>query len=133
MLRAAIYAKDLNRLADFYAALLDLTVIDREPGEFACLAPADAVFELNVVAVPAAIAAQIVISDPPERREATPIKLSFVVSDLAATRKRARDLGGILDDAPTEWTWRGTSRCNGVDPEGNVFEVFAPLELGGER
>ncbi|NJN20074.1 MAG: hypothetical protein HC812_01245 [Leptolyngbya sp. RL_3_1] len=57
-----IYAKDYQRLVDFYAAMLQLQIIERED-DF-CLIGGDR-FELVIVQAPADIAKQISISHPP--------------------------------------------------------------------
>jgi predicted enzyme related to lactoylglutathione lyase len=51
------------------------------------------------------------------------MKPSFAVDNLHAVRRRAPELGGAVDDAATEWSWRGMVHCDGHDPEGNVFQL----------
>jgi predicted enzyme related to lactoylglutathione lyase len=45
------------------------------------------------------------------------------VASIAQARERAKALGGDMNDADTEWSFHGLTRCDGVDPEGNVFQV----------
>ena len=76
-----------------------------------------------IVRVPEAIATSITITSPPQRREDVPVKLFFVVPDLAVARERAVALGGELNPASREWEFQGYRVCDGVDPEGNVVQL----------
>jgi predicted enzyme related to lactoylglutathione lyase len=118
-----IYAKDLERVSRFYAELLGLSAVDARVGDFASLGSADGDLELSIVAIPDHTAGAIVISEPPERRERAAMKPSFAVDNLHAVRRRAPELGGAVDDAATEWSWRGMVHCDGNYPEGNVFQL----------
>ena len=120
---AAIYALDPVALADFYCAVAHLERVEEEPGFVALRAPA---IDLIVVRIRADIAAGIALASPPPRREDTPIKLVLPVDDLAAARESAAAHGGVVDPPEREWTWRGLTRCDGHDPEGNVFQVAMP-------
>jgi len=51
------------------------------------------------------------------------------VDSLAAARARVAMLGGRLDPADREWSARGFRACDGVDPEGNVFQLREPAGL----
>ena len=117
---AVLYAKDLQRLVDFYAAVTGLDVQSVQKG-FAVLGGEPS--RLVIVRIPKHIADAIDIATPPERREDTPIKLVFSVDDIAGVRNRAAELGGILDAVEREWEFEGARVCDGHDPEGNVFQV----------
>ena len=119
---AVIYAKDLDRVSRFYAGLLGLPIAEREPG-YVVLESAS--FQISVVAMAPAIAAQVSISSPPKRRESTAIKLCFAVPNLVAARENAALLGGQLNGPEHEWEFQGYRVCNGHDPEGNVIQVRA--------
>jgi predicted enzyme related to lactoylglutathione lyase len=121
---AVVYAKDMDRLSRFYSELAGLPIIQRDPG-YVLLASAS--FQLAVVAISPAIAAQITISSPPERREDTAIKLCFAVPSLPAARDAAVRLGGDLNGPEREWEFHGTIVCDGCDPEGNVVQVRASV------
>jgi hypothetical protein len=86
------------------------------------LAEADT-FQLVVLQIPDRIAANITIDKPPRRRESTPIKLFLNVSSIEKTRQAAKLMGGELNSAEKEWTFHHLKRCDGIDPEGNVFQV----------
>ncbi|QPF74755.1 hypothetical protein G8A07_18735 [Roseateles sp. DAIF2] len=122
MLQAAavVYAKDLARMSRFYAEVVGLPVVERD-SDYTVLQ--SGAFQLVLVEIPAAIAAGIEISVPPERREETPLKLCLLVPDLAAARAQAAALGGVLDPPAHEWVFQGRRVCDGHDPEGNVFQL----------
>lgn len=117
---AVVFAVDIPRLTAFYSQVMQLPVLVVEP-DFALLA--SPTFELVIHAIPAQIAAQIEITVPPQRREDTPIKLGFLVASLAEARVRAATLGGQIDPVEREWEFRGSRRCDGHDPEGNVIQL----------
>ncbi len=82
---ATVYAKDARRLTDFYAAVLCLE--RAEEGETFVVLASEAV-QLAIVLVPPAIAETILVADPPEVREETPIKRSFPVDDAEGFQLR---------------------------------------------
>lgn len=113
--RAVLFVKDLPRMTAFYRDTLGFTVTSGSAGwiEF------DAgPVSLALHAIPAALAAGIVIDTPPRVREAAPVKLSFAVADVAAERARLSAAGVVMREARS---WG----CDGVDPEGNVFQLIA--------
>lgn len=120
----AVYALDPDRVAAFYAALAGLEVDEREDG-FVILASDDV--EVAVVRIREPLASEIVLADPPERREDTAVKPSFAVADIAAARRAAAGLGGVVDGADREWEFRGFRIVDGHDPEGNVVQLRQAL------
>lgn len=122
-MEAVTYVVGLARCTAFYAEVLGLVV--HETGDGFCVLQA-AGATLTLVQVPAEIAAEIAIDDPVERREQTPIKLVFPVADIAHARSLAPRFGGLIDPVEAQWSWHGTDRCDGIDPEGNVIQVSAP-------
>ena len=119
---AVIYAKDIDRMSRFYEGLLGLPIVQREPGYVVLESES---FQISVVAMAPAIAAQVTISAPPQRREGTAIKLCFAVPSLVAARENAALLGGELNGPEREWEFQGHRVCDGHDPEGNVVQVRA--------
>lgn len=117
-LKSVIYAKDARRLADFYGQVLALAQADEDASFVRLVADR---LELTLVQAPPALADAIVIADPPEVREETPIKLSFAVTDIEALRPAVERLGGGLQQAG--WDWLGEHHRDGWDPEGNVFQL----------
>jgi hypothetical protein len=124
-LSGVVYVVDLDRMASFYEAVCDLLVAERADGDVVTLeTPA---LSLSLVQAPSWLAEQIVLTDPPERREDAALKLSFPVASLARVRELSPQYGGLLDDPGTEWEFRGCRVCHGQDPEGNVVSFRQPL------
>ncbi len=118
MISLVVHAVDEQRLATFYGDLLGLPVV--ETGErFVVLARGGT--ELSVVRVAAEVAGLLPLTDPPQVREDAPLKACFEVNDLERARALAGVGGGGLEDE--EWEFRGRTRVDGWDPEGNVFQV----------
>lgn len=115
---AIVFAKDISRLAEFYADGLGLPVID------APMAPGWIEFDAGGVrlalhAIPPREARKIEITNPPRAREETPLKLVFEVDDLMAARRRLVQFGATMFEP------RPSGVCDGIDPEGNVFSLVA--------
>ena len=117
---AVIYAKDYRALAKFYEHVAGLT--QREADEEYVLLEAPT-FQLVILQVPQRIGADIVIDKPPRKRETTPIKLFLNVSSIDNARREAKVFGGELNGSEKEWKFHGVKRCDGIDPEGNVFQL----------
>lgn len=113
-----VYAKDLPRLAAFYAAVLGLREV-HATDEMAILASPD--LQLLVHRIPAPIAAHIRIDTPPQPRENAAIKFFATVSSLDKAGATAASLGGALFD--DRWHGPGFTVCNAMDPEGNIFQA----------
>ena len=124
MLHAAvIYAKDLDRMVAFYSKL-GLAVDEFARGDYAVLMGGRE-SELSIVQIPERIAAQIKLSEPPQARETTPIKLVFFVRSIDDALAAAGPLGGRVKEGSTRWQFRGHAVQDAVDPEGNVFQLRA--------
>ncbi|MFL6626660.1 MAG: VOC family protein [Burkholderiaceae bacterium] len=117
---AIVYAKDIHVLARFYAAVADLEVMHEVDDHIVLESET---VELVIVAIPAATAARIVITTPPQRRENTAFKPVFAVPSLAEARASAKANGGELDPPGKEWKFQGLRVCDGCDPEGNVIQL----------
>ena len=122
-LHTVVYAVDLARVAAFYESVLGWPRVENTQS-FVLLD--GGACELSVVQVPPDVAAGIVLAEPPAVREETPIKLSFAVTDFEAARQAADAGGGRLKPTDTAWAWRGCLHLDGVDPEGNVFQLRRP-------
>ena len=114
-----VYAKDLALMACFYEQTLELPRI--EDGDSALIL-GDGVVEVVLVKIPDRIAASITMASPPEIREATPLKSSFQVDDLARVARAAVATGGGIRPIDSAWLWRGQRHLDGHDPEGNVVQ-----------
>ncbi len=119
--RAIVFARDMDAMVAFYQGVLGLEeVITKDTGEGWRVFRAGTM-ELALHAIPAPIAAEIRIADPPEARSSAVTKLVFRVDDLAGTRRALQAQGAtevhqeFLSDPPV--------RCDFLDPEGNVFQI----------
>ena len=120
LIGAVLYARDLDRLVEFYASVAGIEPQTVEKG-FATLGAGPTQFV--IVRIPKRIADTIEIATPPEPREDTPLKLVFFVEDIARARERAAELGGAVNAMEREWEFEGARVCDGHDPEGNIFQL----------
>lgn len=118
-----IYAKDKDRVAEFYRQTLALQLAEWEEGFSVLTGPG---VEVSIVRMPEALARQVTIASPPEPREDTPLKASFLVPNFEAVRAAAAATGGTLKPPEAAWTWRGCVHLDGHDPEGNVVQFRRP-------
>jgi len=79
-------------------------------------------YEVVIHTIPRKYAAGISVSKPPESRDETPFKPSFVVPSLAAVRRAAESTGGYLKPEEGAWRFRGHVVLDGWDPEGNIVQ-----------
>ena len=120
-LGGVIYAVDIARMSAFYETVAALERVEEIDHDFVELAtPA---VDLVIVQIPEQWAREIVIADPPERREEGAVKLAFPVASIAAAREAATARGGVIDAPSAEWSFGPWTVCDGHDPEGNVFQV----------
>jgi catechol 2,3-dioxygenase-like lactoylglutathione lyase family enzyme len=115
--KAMIYVKDLPRMAAFYSGPLGLKAIEETRLDNWVEFDAGGV-RFSLHAIPREIAAGIEISSPPKLREKSPVKLFFEVDDVISERRKLEAMGIQIIERP----WGG---CDGVDPEGNVFEIYS--------
>jgi catechol 2,3-dioxygenase-like lactoylglutathione lyase family enzyme len=113
---AVLFAKDIQRMADFYHEGLGLPVVA------APMAPGWIEFDAGAVrlalhAIPPRDARKIEITNPPRAREETPIKLLFEVDDMNEVRRRLVSYGATMFEQ------KSSGVCDGLDPEGNVFSL----------
>jgi predicted enzyme related to lactoylglutathione lyase len=113
---AMLFVKDLERATAFYRDGVGLPPVPEasSPG-FVVFEGGGARFALH--AIPAEIASRIEMTDPPQARSETPIKLVFETPDLEADCARLVAAGATLLDR----RWAGSQDL--LDPEGNVFQV----------
>ena len=116
---AVLYAKDLNKVAAFYAALPGFAAVDRDAEHVRLESPA---FQLVVLQIPRHLASTVHVTVPPARRSDLAVKLVFFVPNIAAVRALAPALGGALNGPDKEWSFNGSKVSDGLDPEGNVIQ-----------
>jgi catechol 2,3-dioxygenase-like lactoylglutathione lyase family enzyme len=116
-----IYVKDFPRMKEFYRQMLGAQLVNTEWTDTWALFDADGTrFALH--AIPAEYARTIEISSPPKARETSPVKLIFAVDNVPAERNRLEAMGITMLQRP----WQNAAEeCEGVDPEGNVFQISA--------
>ncbi len=118
-----VYAKDLNRIAQFYVQVLGMAV-QSQSADWVAMASPD--LQLVVHQIPPGIAAHIRISAPPVRRADVALKFFATVPSIAAATAVVAALGGqVFDDA---WQGEGLRACNAMDCEGNVFQLRESID-----
>ena len=114
-----VFAKNKKRVSAFYQQALGLSVEQSDTSHDLLRGHG---YEVVVHTIPRKYAASISISKPPEPRQETPFKPTFVVSSLAAVRKAAEATGGHLKPEAGAWHFRGHVVLDGCDPEGNIVQ-----------
>jgi predicted enzyme related to lactoylglutathione lyase len=115
---AVLFAKDARKVAQFYVEVFGAVM--RDSGEHHAMLDCQG-FELMVQQIPAHLARDVNVTVPPQRRERGSVRLDYPVADIASARKRAKRLGGQIDELPPPWAGGDASWHLGYDPEGNVF------------
>lgn len=108
-----LFVKDVARMQRFYAGTLGLGVVSSEEG-FVRLDAGGCVLALH------ALPSEPEVADPPVVREDSYLKVGFHVEDVPAARARLVAAGVTMRAVHT---WSGISFCDGVDPEGNIFQI----------
>ena len=116
-----IFVKDMDRMTTFYRDAVGLRVRSGVPSDGWVEFDAGS-SSLALHAIPPAIADRITITDPPQQRSNTPLKLIFETPDLNAARAHLASHGAVMHEP------RNTGSCDGLDPEGNVFCIVTPRE-----
>lgn len=113
-----IYAKNPDRLSGFYQSVLGMTSAHRTDQMVVLRSPD---LQLIVHAMPPQVAAQVVVTSPPQLRDGAAIKFFCTVPSLSAAQESAHALGGLI--LPEQWQGPGFVVRNACDPEGNIFQV----------
>ncbi len=114
-----VFAKNKKRVSAFYQQTLGLSVEESDTSHDLLRGQG---YEVVVHSIPRKYAAGISISNPPEPRQETPFKPTFVVPSLAAVRTAAEATGGHLKPEAGAWHFRGHVVLDGWDPEGNIVQ-----------
>lgn len=117
---AVLFAKDVERVAQFYQAVVAMSVAHSEAGLIVLESESA---QLIVHGIPKRIANAIEIVDPPKLRDQIAVKLVFPVVSIAQARAKAPIHGGLVQPKSKEFQARGFRACDGYDPEGNVIQV----------
>lgn len=114
-----VFAKNKKRVSAFYQQALGLSVEASDTSHDLLRGHG---YEVVVHTIPRKVAAGISVSKPPEPRQETPFKPTFVVPSLAAVRTAAEATGGHLKPEAGAWHFRGHVVLDGWDPEGNMVQ-----------
>ena len=114
--RAILFVKDMERMLAFYWNAMGLAPLQQEAVDGWVELDAGGT-SLALHAIPVELAKGITFTNPPRPRETAPVKLVFVVPDLEAERARLVSLGVSISEI------RPWGACDGIDPEGNVFQL----------
>jgi catechol 2,3-dioxygenase-like lactoylglutathione lyase family enzyme len=117
---AMIFVKDMARMTAFYRDGIGLRLLPEATQEGWVEFQAGG-SRLALHEIPSHIARDIEITDPPRARENTPIKLVFETPDLEASRAHLAAHGAVMHP-PRNARW-----CDGLDPEGNVFQIVPAI------
>jgi predicted enzyme related to lactoylglutathione lyase len=121
--RTILFAKDIKRMAEFYHEALGLPVLS-DPKDSGWVELDTGGGRLSLHAIPPRIARTISVTSPPRAREETPFKLVFEVDDVAQARRQLSQRGATMFEPKASGSGpMGT--CDGLDPEGNVFQLVA--------
>jgi catechol 2,3-dioxygenase-like lactoylglutathione lyase family enzyme len=118
--RVILFVKDMDRLVAFYRDVIGLDPVARDEDDenFVSLGAGRA--QVSLHRIPAAIAESITITDPPDPRGSTPIKVSFLADDVEAARAELVAQGVAMRAIVR---FGELALCDGLDPEGNVFQL----------
>jgi predicted enzyme related to lactoylglutathione lyase len=113
--RAILFVKDLDRMTEFYTEGFGLRP-DPSSAEKGWIVLESNVAALGLHVVPPAIGKNITIDGPPKARQNTPTKLCFCTDDINRSRHHLITCGAHMFEVKP---WG----CDGIDPEGNVFQI----------
>ncbi len=119
MTTVVLWADRFDECRDFYQAILDAT-LEHESETFVDIRSANNAVLLH--RVPEEWASDT--SKPAEPREENPIKPVFEVDNIEDARASVSSSAGQLFDPSTQQTYGAMTYCDGVDPDGNVIQVF---------
>jgi predicted enzyme related to lactoylglutathione lyase len=114
-----VFAKNKQRVSAFYQQTLGLELQESASSHDLLRGPG---CEVVVHAIARRYAAGIHIAEPPEPRDETPFKPTFVVPSLADVRRAVEATGGYLKPEAAAWHFRGHVVLDGWDPEGNIVQ-----------
>ncbi|MBK7617077.1 MAG: hypothetical protein KA375_17405 [Vitreoscilla sp.] len=114
-----VFAKNKKRVSAFYQQTLALAVEESDTSHDLLRGQG---YEVVVHAIPRQYAASIAITKPPQPREETPLKPTFVVASLVEVRRAVEATGGYLKPESAAWHFRGHTVLDGWDPEGNIVQ-----------
>ena len=118
---AVLFTVNMRLLATFYERVAQMNVLRTEDDHIGLETGS---FRLTIHQIPERYAKGITITTPPAVRESSALKLALPIDDIAKAREAAAQLGGMVYAQDREWTYEGSTVCDGYDPDGNVFQLF---------
>lgn len=118
-----VFAKNKRRVSAFYQQALGLEVEESDASHDLLRGNG---YEVVVHTIPRKYAAGITVAKPPQPRDETPFKPTFVVASLAEVRRAVEATGGYLKPESGAWHFRGHTVLDGWDPEGNIVQFKQP-------
>jgi len=118
-----VFAKNKKRVSAFYQQALGLAVEESDTSHDLLRGNG---YEVVIHSIPRKYAAGITIAKPPQPREETPFKPTFIVASLSETRRAVEATGGYLKPESAAWHFRGHTVLDGWDPEGNIVQFKQP-------
>jgi len=119
MSTTVLFAADLRRSENFYAALLGGELLDQS-ATFARVTSDSS--EVLIHQIPGATA-----DEHYSPREDAAMKPVYFVTSIDAARSAVANLGGRVYDASTVATYGNVNYCDAVDPEGNIIQLAERL------
>ena len=116
---AVLFAKDPERVATFYSAVLGLTEANRADDHILLESPG---FQLVVHRIVGGDSVKPESDSPPVRRVGAAFKPVFFVPSISRLRSVASAHGGAVEPPDREWSFDGVTVCDAADPEGNVIQ-----------
>ena len=116
-----IFAVDVNRVANFYQAVLGVSPCPGEGDNKKDLRLCKEGEEILIHSIPAHIAKTISVQSPPIAREDSAMKPVFNVSSLSESLEQVSVKGGVV--TTMNFTLDGLTRHDVLDPEGNVIQL----------
>jgi catechol 2,3-dioxygenase-like lactoylglutathione lyase family enzyme len=116
---AVLFAKDIDRIATFYSAVLGLDEASRAGDHILLESPG---FQLVVHRAVSLGSGAHGDGETPSRRASAAFKPVFFVPSISRLRSVAEAHGGVVEPADKEWSFNGATVCDGLDPEGNVVQ-----------
>jgi catechol 2,3-dioxygenase-like lactoylglutathione lyase family enzyme len=125
MTRVILYVQDVERLKTFYQTHFDVPVVEEIPGEWAVLKAGDVELALHLVG-PEYRRDTLESGEEDDSGTASNAKLVFTVrSGLPELREKLQAAGVRMRDLK-RYAGFAQLMCDGVDPEGNVFQLSQP-------
>jgi len=113
---AVLFAKNLDRVASFYSAVVGLVEAHRDADHILLESPG---YQLVVHRIPGGGS---MAGDGTARRATAAFKPVFFVPSISRLRGVAETHGGVMEPVDREWSFNGITVCDGIDPEGNVIQ-----------